>query len=415
MNFLFFTAILLLVVVLPLLLSLRTSKLACVDRFCVACVLSAMSLGVLMAAPFLPTGLSTAFAITFVVGSGLMSLSGFQMLLDRPVLSQQMLAVTLTATSALALFFGVVLEAPAANVVLGAGVPGICFLATGILVLTHPPRDIRLIPYVLVCSAIALAIALLHGVRMGLVFAGYDIFTPSLENQIWLTALQAVRVLFLPLFFLSVVLMLHGTVIAQLRQLVDTDETTGILSRRTFLRECEATLRSSSLQVAFLLLDLDWFKQVNDRHGHAAGDEALVHFVARVQAVIGSDAAFGRLGGEEFGVLLAGVHEREALALSQAICASVRATGVRPGQPGDFTITVSIGLALCEADDGMADLMSRADRALYAAKAAGRDRVCLAETRMDATMSVARAALLSKAEEMRGKHLIQQKRRYLGL
>jgi diguanylate cyclase (GGDEF)-like protein len=154
------------------------------------------------------------------------------------------------------------------------------------------------------------------------------------------------------------------------------DALTGALSRRYFLDLLRHEIDRAHLgnePLCMAIADLDHFKQINDRFGHAAGDRALEHFVDTCRAELRGADAIGRLGGEEFGVLLpatdlAGgreVVERLRLRLKAVPSAKL---------PASVTLSVSIGITELSVDDLPERIMSRADMALYAAKTGGRDR-----------------------------------------
>jgi len=159
-----------------------------------------------------------------------------------------------------------------------------------------------------------------------------------------------------------------------------TDALTGLYNRRHFqdnldkeMRRCEREQRPLSL----LLLDLDHFKQYNDRWGHTQGDEELRRVASQVsKSIRTTDMAF-RYGGEEFAVLLPSCSKEQAAEVAEKIRTAVGAHGHRAGVLG--RTTVSIGVATFPQDGQAArSLVDTADAALYAAKAAGRDRVSLA-------------------------------------
>jgi diguanylate cyclase (GGDEF)-like protein len=159
-----------------------------------------------------------------------------------------------------------------------------------------------------------------------------------------------------------------------------TDTLTGLLNRRGFLERAEAlTARPSKADrdVTVLMFDLDHFKSINDRFGHAVGDEALRVFAKTIQAAMREDDIVGRLGGEEFAaVLLAG--SADACAAAERVRAAFEAAGVEIGGHR-MGATVSIGAATAEiAGCDIAHLLSRADAGLYAAKQSGRNRVACA-------------------------------------
>ena len=154
------------------------------------------------------------------------------------------------------------------------------------------------------------------------------------------------------------------------------DALTGALSRRYFLntlrREVDLA-RSAGVPMSVAIADLDHFKQVNDRFGHATGDRALEHFVRMCEEQLRASDGVGRLGGEEFGLLLPQtalvdahtVLERLRKRFNQEHCAYL---------PDDTMLSVSIGITELSDGDTAENLLKRADLALYAAKSGGRDR-----------------------------------------
>lgn len=172
---------------------------------------------------------------------------------------------------------------------------------------------------------------------------------------------------------------------AELRRLADTDPLTGALARRRFLEVCardwprrpaqeNAGQGSPGRGACLLMLDIDRFKLVNDSHGHAAGDAALIVFVTACRSALRSLDAVGRLGGEEFAILLVETSPEDGATIAERIRAAVAAHPVAT-ESGPIGITVSIGLAAAEPGESLQAAMRRADAALYAAKNGGRNRV----------------------------------------
>ena len=156
------------------------------------------------------------------------------------------------------------------------------------------------------------------------------------------------------------------------------DPLTGIANRRSFLHDAaELTKRnvSSSAPMAVLLMDLDHFKTINDRFGHAIGDRVLQVFAQSTQETIRSGDLFGRLGGEEFAAVLGNVKREEAVALAESIHRHfVEAAAYVDGY--SVGATVSIGVVLSQDTTlDMPELLAQADQALYYAKERGRNRV----------------------------------------
>jgi diguanylate cyclase len=160
-----------------------------------------------------------------------------------------------------------------------------------------------------------------------------------------------------------------------------TDPLTGLPNRRKFDAAGSALVREargSGRHVALLMIDLDHFKQVNDRWGHAVGDRVLSKAAAVIASETARNGLAARYGGEEIAVLLPGATAEEALAVSEQIRRAV-STRVYHMHPGVLTVTVSIGVA-SRSGDGLSfsELFSAADRALYEAKSQGRDRCMVA-------------------------------------
>ncbi|MCB0882119.1 MAG: GGDEF domain-containing protein [Thermoleophilia bacterium] len=148
-----------------------------------------------------------------------------------------------------------------------------------------------------------------------------------------------------------------------LERLVSTDDLTGLANRRAFFQRSDALAGGGRSTVA--LLDLDHFKRLNDLRGHAAGDEAL-RTAGRVLADAPGRPFVGRLGGEEFGLLFAGMDPAEARPHLEGLRARFAETTV---------VTASIGVAAWAPPQTLDDALARADGALYRAKTLGRDRV----------------------------------------
>mgnify|MGYP003632994117 CR=1 FL=1 len=166
--------------------------------------------------------------------------------------------------------------------------------------------------------------------------------------------------------------------------LANHDHLTAVLDRGGFFDRGQHLLGSANstrAPVAVMVLDIDHFKSVNDRFGHAAGDEVLRSFARTIESTLRKNDVFGRTGGEEFAVILEGINRDSAVGLAERMLSEVarQETPVAPDQA--LRVTVSIGLAwhaqapLNELDA----LLAEADRALYRAKENGRNRVELAE------------------------------------
>lgn len=168
----------------------------------------------------------------------------------------------------------------------------------------------------------------------------------------------------------------------ELERRATIDGLTGASNRVHFLGESNRLLLEAAHHawpMALLILDLDHFKQVNDTHGHLAGDEVLRKVTQAVQATLRHNDLFGRLGGEEFGVLLSDTTEQGAHELAERLRVAVEALAIPVNDHAVLQPTISIGGALLpeqpEKMPGVVDLLTRADHALYEAKDTGRNRV----------------------------------------
>ena len=169
---------------------------------------------------------------------------------------------------------------------------------------------------------------------------------------------------------------------AQLARLSITDPLTGVFNRRALFelmrREMQRDQRHGR-NLAIIIFDIDHFKQVNDQYGHAAGDLVLQH-VAKVTAqMVRRTDTIARYGGEEFVIVAPETEETRALELAERIREGLRSSEL-PARCGDVRITASFGVGVLRPhDDQPEDVLGRVDRALYTAKASGRDRVVLAD------------------------------------
>lgn len=196
----------------------------------------------------------------------------------------------------------------------------------------------------------------------------------SLRVGVTLTALAPLTV--------ASVMVARNELLARLKYAASHDPLTQVLNRGGFMIRAEALLATPHLlrrPVAVLMMDIDFFKKVNDSHGHAAGDVVLSAFARVAEDCLRSGDLLGRLGGEEFAVLLPGCGSDEARLIAQRICDAFaqHTVALKDGTP--LTATVSIG-ACWAASTGtpIETMLSSADAALYRAKQAGRNRVELA-------------------------------------
>ncbi|MEC4722897.1 GGDEF domain-containing protein [Noviherbaspirillum sp. CPCC 100848] len=177
---------------------------------------------------------------------------------------------------------------------------------------------------------------------------------------------------------LGFMLMVSRAMHMKLEFLATRDQMTGVYRRDAFLALLDQTIAQSRLKrrpMSVLIIDLDNFKEVNDRHGHLTGDQVIIDFSSKVQQLLRRGDAIGRYGGEEFLVLLPDTTQDDAYSVADRI----RAMAAEVWSKEVPAYTVSIGVAPLVADyPDSATLIDAADKALYAAKKAGKNHVMLA-------------------------------------
>jgi diguanylate cyclase (GGDEF)-like protein len=210
-------------------------------------------------------------------------------------------------------------------------------------------------------------------------FGSYaDLYT----STYWTTALLS-HALFSLMLALTLLTAAALDTVTALRVDSHTDPLSGLLNRRGFEERGGQLLdrcAKVNFPVALVLADLDHFKSINDIHGHEAGDRVIVDFAGRLRTAAGNRGVAGRLGGEEFAVLLPLADLAAARLFAEAVRA-VFSSGAVDGLPVGTRVTASFGVAARSAAEPLSPLMRRADEALYKAKQSGRDSVRLSYER----------------------------------
>jgi len=177
----------------------------------------------------------------------------------------------------------------------------------------------------------------------------------------------------------------NARLFAAVQRMAITDELTKVSNRRHFFDlgdKLFATAHRYGPPLSVLMLDIDHFKQVNDRYGHAAGDDVIRTVAERLSGVVRTMDLLGRYGGEEFALVLPETHEGAAV-LGERLREAVEAEPIATCE-GDISVTISVGVAIMgDADADLAAILNRADGALYEAKRAGRNRVATAPEPVD--------------------------------
>jgi diguanylate cyclase (GGDEF)-like protein len=226
----------------------------------------------------------------------------------------------------------------------------------------------------------AVAFATLFGIM--LLRVPYEFFnTDGLQNAFLSTPMQAFVFASLAFFpaiaTLGFLLMCSSRLYQELERQATFDSLTGINNRRTLGDLADRAIAAAQRHrrgLAVLLIDADHFKRVNDVHGHAIGDAALQLIAATLQCALRAEDLLGRLGGEEFVVLLPDAGETAACASAERLRAAVERGEFSTAQCA-IPLHISVGVAVFRSGDDFASLLRRADQAMYAAKRSGRNRV----------------------------------------
>ena len=356
--------------------SLLRADVRGVARWCAAYGIFSVGILLILAQPHLPPWLGIAFDYgLFIVGS-LAALQGAREFFGRRKGTVAEYAAVIAIYLAL-LYFTYVQPSLDASVAVSSGYFAYVRAALGWTVWRDRPSHRPKYSYYFLAIA-AFVGALLHVVRSVAYGAGLNHETAFLDSSPLNIAFLGLGILSFPFMSIGMVMLAHDRLAERMERLATIDELTGALVRRAFMERAEAAVAASwasGAPLALAIMDLDNFKAVNDRHGHAAGDCALAHFSSTVAKTLRPGDLFGRLGGEEFAVLFPATGEGEALQLTNGLRAAI---AQRPC--GQTPYTFSAGVDEFRPGDRLARVLARADAALYTAKALGRDCVVMASS-----------------------------------
>lgn len=362
-------------VMLLVLSSLAKCEVAGIREWRQANLLAVVALLLFAGRGFVPDFLSIEVANALYLGTITLSYAGFRRFLGRRVPWPWLAGGALAALSGIVFFHYAIASAPL-RIVSASIYHGAVCLAIGIAL--RPPAEPRLrYPFTFTrCAALVLAAG--HAWRA--TFYAVDAYQPYslLEESTYNLVFFAIGTTALPALTLGAVMMANARLIAASAHAADHDHLTGAASRRAFFAFAErelARVERHGGELGLLLVDADHFKRINDTHGHGVGDLVLRDLVERTQQVIRKIDYCARLGGEEFAVLLPDADRRTVLAVAQRLRAALERAPQLAGAASGVSYTVSIGVAMLQPGESIAGLMARADAALYAAKAGGRNRV----------------------------------------
>jgi len=306
-------------------------------------------------------------------------LAGFRRFFSRKLHTRLLAAAVIGMVAAIALFHYVI-DSFALRTLAVAVFQGTVCVAILLTIVRSRQSWRSRYPYLFTAGMAAL-IAAGHAVRAGLYFFQQGELTSLLQPSPWNLFFLSAGTFVLPVLTIGAVMMVHDTMLAKAEHAANRDFLTGAWSRRALFELAERELsltRRTSRAMALLLLDIDNFKSINATWGHATGDRVLIDAVLRAETAIRSVDYFARVGGEEFAVLLPETSRTAAVMVAERIRITMEGSArsiQMQGQPETPAYTVSIGLAMLRDTDSFQELMRRADTALYAAKASGRNRV----------------------------------------
>lgn len=343
----------------------------------------AANLGMVVALPLIllrgriPDALSVVAANMLMAGAGVTYYAGCARFLRRPARWPVLTASLLPLGVALVYWCYVDNSIPKRVLVTTLFTAGLCFAAAH-LVLRHRPRGRSAYPYWV--TAVTALIFGLCQIARGIYFMTLDgVSNPQMFASAGSVILLVAGAAIMPTLSMSAMMMVHDALLADARDAANRDFLTGALSRKGFETIARTQLAEAGrrgLPVSLLIIDLDHFKSINDTFGHAGGDAVLREFVRAMHTQLRRGDVLGRMGGEEFAVLL------PATALDDAVRLAERLRSVVIAQPvttaaGPCAYSISGGLAAWRAGETLDRLSARADAALYDAKRSGRNRICV--------------------------------------
>jgi len=329
----------------------------------------------------IPDVLSIELANLLFLCVPMLMYAGYLRYLERRV-PAGLLAAGLGATTVLLLLFHYVVDSMPIRIVVTSVAHGAVYVALACsLHRAEAPAASRYARRFAFWVAVLLALALT--VRALVYAARYDVEVEIFEVTALNLACFALGTLSLPALTMGAVMMANADLLGRTTYAAEHDHLTGAWSRRAFFalagRELERAQRNRSA-LSVLVFDIDHFKAINDTYGHGVGDRVLADIVGCTGTVIRAVDLCARLGGEEFAVLLPDTTPERARVVAQRLREALQQSATAAAGGRTVRYTASIGLACLESGESLDRLLQRADAALYAAKAGGRNRVCEADT-----------------------------------
>jgi diguanylate cyclase (GGDEF)-like protein len=362
---------------LLLLGSLLRSGVAGVPEWFAANLALVIALPLLLLRGKVPDVISIVAANMLMAGSGVMYYAGYARFLRRPV-DWPVMAGGLAAVSAALIYWRYAVDSIPVRVLVTTLFTAAMSGAVALLVLRNRPTGRSAYPYWLT-SVMALIFGASEAGRGVYFMMLSGASSPSMFVTTGSVVFLVIASAFMPAMSMCAMMMVHETLLGDARDSANRDFLTGALSRQgfeTIARTRFAEGRRTGLPASLLIIDLDGFKSINDAFGHAGGDQILREFVQIAGTHLRRGDVLGRIGGEEFAVLLPETEPGDALRVAERLRKAVAAQTVMT-DAGPCRYSISGGIAGWQAGETFDRLSMRADNALYSAKDAGRDRMCV--------------------------------------
>ncbi|WP_245621007.1 GGDEF domain-containing protein [Paraburkholderia ferrariae] len=367
----------------PLLGSLLRSRMPGVSDWFASNLMMVVALPLILLRGRIPDAVSVVVANELMALSAVIYYVGCARFLQRPVRWSVLIAGLVALGAALVYWRYVVDSIPQRVLVTVLFSAALC-MAVAVLVVRHRPPARAAYPY-WATATMALVLGVCQLVR-GVYFTT---LTGTTNTLLFATAgsvaLLAIGGAIMPMLSMAAMMMVHDALLTDARAAADRDFLTGALSRKGFeaaVQRLSAGAVSSGVPLSLLIVDLDHFKAINDTFGHAGGDAVLREFVRRVESQLRRGDVLGRMGGEEFAILLPEAGTDDALRFAERLSRSVTLQPVDTGS-GPRRYSFSGGIAAWQPGDTFDLLNMRADAALYEAKYSGRNRICVYQGRTE--------------------------------
>lgn len=362
---------------LPLLGSLLRSGVPGIKEWLSANGVLIVALPLLLLRGHIPDVVSIVVANVLVALAGILLYAGFAHFLHRPARWPLLFACVAMTAPAFA-YWRYVVDSIPVRVAISTGFTAAICIAIAVVVARY--RRVGRARYTYVATMVVTVLFAVSQAARGIYFMTLGHISNALTFDTTVNVvLLCVGAAIMPVLLMCAMMMVHAALLSEARDAVNRDFLTGALSREGFASVARVLLEQadrSRSPLACLIVDLDHFKAINDTFGHIGGDKVLCEFVALVRSTLRAGDALGRIGGEEFAILMPGVTLDRARALAERLRNAAMLHAVVTDS-GTCTYSLSGGLAIRLPGETLDQLMMRADRALYQAKVAGRNRLCV--------------------------------------